>query len=62
MSDVLRAIAARVGTDLSAPERLVLLDDEWALVRAGRHTAGDYLTLTAGFNREHTSGVLEETR
>src|SRR3954468_10123895 len=58
--DMLRAIAARVGTDLSAPERLVLLDDEWALVRAGRHTAGDYLTLTAGFGREHTSGVLEE--
>ena len=58
--DMLRAIAPRVGADLTAPERLVLLDDEWSLVRAGRHTAGDYLTLTAGFGREHTSGVLEE--
>ena len=58
--DMLRAIAPRVATDLSAPERLVLLDDEWALVRAGRHTAGDYLTLAAGFGREHASGVLEE--
>ena len=55
---MLRAMAPRVGTDLTAPERLSLLDDEWALVRAGRHTVGDYLTLAAGFGREHTSGVL----
>jgi aminopeptidase N len=59
-SDMLRAMAPRVETDLSAPERLVLLDDEWALVRAGRHSAGDYLTLAAGYGREHASGVLEE--
>ena len=58
--DMLRAIAPRVGTELTAPERLVLLDDEWALVRANRHTAGDYLTLAAGYGREHKSGVLEE--
>ncbi|MCU1384094.1 MAG: pepN 2 [Acidobacteria bacterium] len=58
--EMLRAIAARVGTELTAPERLVLLDDEWSLVRAGRHNAGDYLTLAAGYGREHTSGVLEE--
>jgi aminopeptidase N len=58
--DMLRALAPRVETDLSAPERLLLLDDEWALVRAGRHTAGDYLTLAAGYGREHTSGVMEE--
>jgi hypothetical protein len=56
---MLRAIAPRVATDLTAPERLILLDDEWALVRAGRHTAGDYLTLAAGYGREHTSGVLD---
>ncbi len=58
--EMLRALAPRVETDLTAPERLSLLDDEWALVRAGRHTAGDYLTLAAGYGREHTSGVLEE--
>ena len=52
-SEMLRAIAPRVETDLSAPERLSLLDDEWALVRAGRHSAGDYLTLAAGYGREH---------
>jgi aminopeptidase N len=49
-----------VETDLTAPERLMLLDDEWSLVRAGRHTAGDYLTLAAGYGHERTSGVLEE--
>jgi aminopeptidase N len=59
-SDVLRAIASRIGTDLTAPERLSLLDDEWALMRAGRHRVSDYLTLAAGVGREHTSGVLDE--
>ena len=58
--DMLKAMAPRVGTDLTAPERLSLIDDEWALVRAGRHTAGDYLTLAAGYGREQASGVLAE--
>ena len=34
---MLRAIAPDVETKLSAPERLSLIADEWALVRAGRH-------------------------
>jgi aminopeptidase N len=59
-SDMLRAIAPRIATDLSAPERVSIIDDEWALVRAHRHTVADYLTLAAGFGREHTSGVLDE--
>jgi aminopeptidase N len=59
-SDVLRAMAPRVGSDLTAAERLSLLDDEWAMMRTGRHRVGDYLTLAAGMGREHTSGVLEE--
>ena len=59
-SELLKAMAPRVETDLTAPERLSLLDDEWALMRAGRHDAGDYLTLASGFGRERTGGVLEE--
>jgi aminopeptidase N len=59
-SDVLRALAPHVEVDLTAPERLSLLDDEWALVRAGRHSIADYLTLASGHGQEHTSGVLEE--
>jgi len=59
-SELLRAMAPHVGTDLTATERLSLIDDEWALVRAGRHGAADYLTLAAGYGREHVSGVLDE--
>jgi aminopeptidase N len=59
-SEVLRAMAPRVGTDLTAAERLSLLDDEWAMMRTGRHRVSDYLTLATGLGREHTSGVLEE--
>jgi len=59
-SELLKVMAPRVETDLTAPERLSLLDDQWALTRAGRHSVGDYLTLAAGHGREHNSGVLEE--
>jgi aminopeptidase N len=58
-SPMLRAIAPHVETELTAAERLSLVDDEWALVRARRHGAADYLTLAAGFGREHNRGVLE---
>jgi aminopeptidase N len=58
--DLLRAIAPRVNTELTAPERLSLIADEWALVRAGRHTMADYLTLATGYGREQSSGVLAE--
>jgi aminopeptidase N len=59
-SEMLRALAPRVETDLTPAERLSLIDDEWAIVRAGRHGAADYLTLASGYGREHTSGVLDE--
>jgi aminopeptidase N len=59
-TDVLRAIAPHVATELTASERLSLLDDEWAMVRVGRHSAGDYLLLAAGYGHEQSSGVLEE--
>src|SRR6185295_12014004 len=56
--EMLRAMAPEIETALAAPERLTLVEDEWALVRAGRHAAADYLTIAAGFAREQTSGVL----
>jgi aminopeptidase N len=58
-SEMLRAMAPRLGADLTAAERLSLLDDEWAMVRTSRHDIGDYLTLVTGLGREHASGVLE---
>ncbi|MBM3772587.1 MAG: M1 family metallopeptidase [Acidimicrobiia bacterium] len=57
---VLAAMAPRVQTLLSAPERLSLLGDEWALVRSGHHTIGDYLTLINGFGRETSSAVMAQ--
>jgi puromycin-sensitive aminopeptidase len=56
--EMLRALAPSVLTALTAPERLSLIEDEWALVRAGRRGVADYLTIAAGFGREQASGVL----
>ncbi len=56
--DLLAAMAPRVQAQLSAPERLSLLGDEWAMVRAGRHAVGHYLTLVAGFGNETSSVVI----
>src|SRR5262249_48550108 len=56
--EMLRVMAPHVDAALTPAERLSLMGDEWALVRAGRHSAADYLTLASGFGREHTSGVL----
>src|SRR5215831_12865819 len=56
--DTLRGLTPRIQEVLTPPERLSLSGDEWALVRAGRHTAADYLKLLSGFAMEHTNGVL----
>jgi len=56
--EMLRALAPRIGTSLSAPERLTLVEDEWALVGAGRHSMAEYLTIVTGFGSEQISGVL----
>jgi aminopeptidase N len=57
---LLRAMAPDVQTQLTAPERLSLIDDEWAMVRGRRHTIADYLTLAGGYGREHANGVLAD--
>jgi aminopeptidase N len=56
--DMLRAMAPHIETGLTAPERVVLMDDEWALVRAGKHSVADYLTLASGFSAETSAGAL----
>jgi aminopeptidase N/puromycin-sensitive aminopeptidase len=56
----LRAFSSEQLVLLSAPERLSLVGDAWALVRASSYTAADYLTLASGFGREHSSVVLGE--
>ena len=56
--EALRALTPHIEDALTGPERLVIAGDEWALVRAGRHSVADYLTLATGFARERTDGVL----
>ncbi len=56
--DMLRALAPHVAA-LEPAERIALLDDEWALVRAGRHDVGAFLDLASGFKGERHSAVLE---
>jgi aminopeptidase N len=57
---LLRAMAPDIQAKLTPAERLSLIDDEWALVQAGRHSAADYLSLASGYAREHVNGVLDE--
>ncbi len=56
----IHAIAPDVESQLTGPERLSLANDEWAMVRAGRHSVADYLALASGFGREPVSGVLTD--
>ncbi len=44
---------------LPGPERLTLLADEWALVRARLHDVGSYLDLASAYGSEETGQVLE---
>ena len=58
---VLRALAPRVETELTRARAAVAAGRRvGAGARRPAHRVGDYLTLAAGFGREHTSGVLEE--
>ena len=52
--------ASDIATAFTEPERLTIVGDEWAMVRAGRQSVANYLTLAAGFGHEHSRGVLEE--
>src|SRR6266545_3174671 len=45
---------------LATAERIALLSDEWALVRAGVREVGSFLDLCASFVREEDHAVLDE--
>jgi len=55
----LRALRGHLGA-LAPAERIGLLADEWALVRAGRARIGDFLDLALGFADETDDAVLDE--
>lgn len=44
---------------LSPQDRIMLLGDEWALVRVGKHKIGDYLALAESFRDDRTRAVAE---
>ena len=55
--DMVRTMAEKIGM-LSPAERMTVLSDEWALVRAGRHDVGTFLDLASGFRDERTASVM----
>jgi aminopeptidase N len=56
-AEMIPLLAKDVGK-LSPGERLSLLSDEWAIVRAGRHQIGAWLDLASGFGGERDALVL----
>jgi puromycin-sensitive aminopeptidase len=54
------AALARHLPRLATAERIALLSDEWALVRAGEREIGAFLELCAGFAGEEDHAVLDE--
>ena len=53
-------IVANVETGLTPEERIILLGDQWAQVRANKAPVGDYLDLAAAV-KDDTSGTVIET-
>ncbi|HYH98597.1 M1 family metallopeptidase [Hyalangium sp.] len=56
---MLEKLAANLAA-LAPSERISLLADRWALVRAGQASAADFLDLASGFGSEEDDAVLEE--
>jgi aminopeptidase N/puromycin-sensitive aminopeptidase len=52
------AIAAQVETGLSPTERIGLIGDEWAQVRANKASVGDYLNLVAAVKADPNAEVI----
>ena len=55
-SAALRGLGEAVDTGLTPEERIALMGDEWALMRIGKHTVGDYLAL--GAQLKNTPGAM----
>jgi len=55
---VYAALVANAETDLSPTERISLIGDEWAQVRANKATVGDYLNLVAALKADPNAEVV----
>jgi aminopeptidase N len=53
------AVVAKAESSLTAPDRIGLLGDRWALVRAGQASVGDYLNLVLALKEDPNAAVLD---
>jgi aminopeptidase N/puromycin-sensitive aminopeptidase len=56
--DVYKSLVDKVETRLSPPERISLIGDEWARLRANKASAGEYLNLVAAVKDDPSAMVL----
>ena len=57
--EAVRQMAAAAEGDLTPAERITLLGDEWAQVRAGQHDIGDFLRLEEGLKSDRERAVVQ---
>jgi aminopeptidase N len=58
-SEQLKSIAKTAETVLSVPERISLVEDAWAMTRAGKAAVGDFLDLSQQLGAEENLRVVE---
>jgi len=59
-SDAIRAMGRSIERDFSPSERITLLGDTWASVRAGEQPIGDYLALAEGLQSDQNRAVISQ--
>jgi aminopeptidase N len=57
--EMIAKLSAAAEKELKPAERIMLLGDEWALVRAGQHPIGEYLDVVAGLKDDRTRQVIQ---
>ncbi len=58
--EAMAALAPQVERELSPVERLAMVDNEWALVRAGGHDIGTFMRLAGGMGAERAAETMSE--
>jgi len=55
-----RKLVAGAETKLTAPERIYLLGNQWALMRSGEGNVAQYLDLVTALSKDTNAGVIED--
>jgi len=58
-SEDLRRVGAAAEDHLNVPERIALVEDSWAMTRAGRNTASDFVSLSDQLRSEQNLHVID---